>query len=33
MTLLGLGEMFKGDSADMCLGKFLLLSIDAEQRV
>ena len=25
MTSEGLGEMFEGDSADMCAGKFLLL--------
>jgi hypothetical protein len=24
MTCKGLGEMFEGDSADMCAGKFLL---------
>ena len=27
MTSEGLGEMFEGDSADMCAGKFLLLSM------
>ena len=27
MTLEGLGEVFKGDSADMCAGKFLLVSM------
>ena len=27
MTSKGLGEMFEGDSADMCAGKFTLLSI------
>ena len=27
MTSKGLGEMFKGDSADMCAGKFLLVSM------
>ena len=25
MTSKGLGEMFEGDSADMCVGKFLLV--------
>jgi hypothetical protein len=25
MTSKGLGEMFEGDSADMCAGKFLLV--------
>ena len=29
MTLEGLGEVFKGDSADMCAGKFPLVSIGA----
>ena len=33
MTSEGLGEMFEGDSADMCVGKFLLTSMGAEQRV
>jgi hypothetical protein len=27
MTSEGLGEMFEGDSADMCAGKFPLLSM------
>ena len=27
MTLEGLGEVFKGDSADTCAGKFLLVSM------
>ena len=27
MTSEGLGEMFEGDSADMCAGKFLLMSM------
>ena len=27
MTLEGLGEVFKGDSADMCAGKFPLVSM------
>ena len=27
MTSEGLGEMFKGDSADMCAGKFPLVSM------
>jgi hypothetical protein len=27
MTCEGLREMFKGDSADMCAGKFLLVSM------
>jgi hypothetical protein len=27
MTSAGLGEMFEGDSADMCAGKFLLVSM------
>ena len=27
MTLEGLGEMFEGDSADMCAGKFPLVSM------
>ena len=29
----GLGEMFEGDSADMCAGKFPLMSMGAERRV
>ena len=27
MTSEGLGELFEGDSADMCAGKFLLVSM------
>ena len=27
MTLEGLGEVFKGDSADMCAGKYPLVSM------
>ena len=27
MTSEGLGEMFEGDSADMCNGKFLFMSM------
>jgi hypothetical protein len=27
MTSEGLGDMFEGDSADMCAGKFLLVSM------
>ena len=27
MTSKGLGEMFEGDSADMCAGKFKLMSM------
>ena len=27
MTYVGLGEMFEGDSADMCTGFFLLMSM------
>ena len=27
MTLEGLGEVFKGDSADMCAGKFPIISM------
>ena len=27
MTSEGLGEMFEGDSADMCAGKFSIVSI------
>ena len=33
MTSEGLGEMFKGNSADMCAGKFPLVSMGAEGRV
>ena len=33
MTSEGLGEMFEGDSADMCAGKFLLVSMGAKRRV
>ena len=33
MTSEGLGEMFEGDSADMCARKFPLVSMGAEQRV
>ena len=33
MTSEGLGEMFEGDSADTCGGKFLLPSMGAERRV
>ena len=33
MTSEGLGEMFEGDSADICAGKFPLVSMGAEQRV
>ena len=33
MTSEGLGEMFEGDSADMCAGKIPLVSMGAEQRV
>ena len=29
MTSEGLGEMFEGDSADMCVGKFLRVSMGA----
>jgi hypothetical protein len=28
----GLGEMFEGDTADMCAGKFPLMSMGAERR-
>jgi hypothetical protein len=28
MTLEGLGEVFKGDSADMCTGKFPLVAME-----
>ena len=30
MTSEGLGEMFEGDSADMCIGKFTLMSMGGE---
>ena len=30
MTSEGLGEMFKGDSADMCAGKFSLVSMGGQ---
>ena len=33
MTYEGLGEMFEGAFADMCAGKFPLVSMGAEQRV
>ena len=33
MTSEGLGEMFEGDSADKCAGKFPLVLIWAERRV
>jgi hypothetical protein len=33
MTSKGLGEMFEGDSADMCAGKFMLVLMGAERRV
>ena len=33
MTSEGLGEMFEGDSADMCARKFPLVSMGAERRV
>ena len=33
MTSEGLGEMFEGDSADTCAGKFPLMSMGAECRV
>ena len=33
MTSEGLGEMFEGDSADMCAGKFPLVLMWAERRV
>ena len=33
MTSEGLGEMFEGDSADTCAGKFPLMSMGAERRV
>ena len=33
MTSEGLGEMFEGDSEDMCAEKFLLVWMEAERRV
>ena len=33
MTSEGLGEMFEGDSADTCTGKFPLTSLGSERRV
>ena len=33
MTSEGLGEMFEGDSADMCAGKFPLVSVGTERMV
>ena len=33
MTSEGLGEVFKGDSADTCAGKFPLTLMGAERRV
>ena len=33
MTSEGLGEMFEGDSADTCAGKFRLVLMGAERRV
>ena len=33
MTSEGLGEMFEGDSADTCAGKFLLVLMGGERRV
>jgi hypothetical protein len=33
MTFEGMGEMFEGDSADMCDGKFVLVLMGAERRV
>jgi hypothetical protein len=33
MTSKGSGEIFEGDSADMCAGKFLLVSMESERRV
>ena len=33
MTLEGLGEVFEGDSADMCAGKFTLVSMGDERTV
>ena len=32
MTSKGLGEMFEGDSADMCAGKFPLVSMGGGER-
>ena len=33
IAFLGLGEMFEGDSADICGGKYTLVSMGAERRV
>ena len=33
MTLEGLGEMFRGYSAETCAGKFLLVPMGSERRV
>jgi hypothetical protein len=33
ITSEGLGEMFEGDSADMCGGKFLLLSMRGRKKL
>jgi hypothetical protein len=33
MTCEGSGEMFEGDSANMCAGKFPLVSMGTERRV
>ena len=33
MTYKGMGEMFEGDSADMCARKFPLVSMGGERRV
>ena len=33
MTSKGFGEMFEGDSADTCVGKFPLISMGPERRV
>ena len=33
MTSEGLGEMFEGDTADMCAGKFSLMLMGSERRV
>jgi hypothetical protein len=33
MTSEGLWKIFKGDSADMCAGKFTLVSMGAGQRI
>jgi hypothetical protein len=30
MTSEGMGEMFEGDAADMCVGKFLLVSMGGQ---